>query len=260
MELYEWLAIAGTGLVAGIVNTLVGGGSSIVLPLLIYLNFDPLIANGTNRLCVAFQAGAAAKTFRGKTGATRREMMVPVTLAVLGAVPGALLASILDPALFEKLLGWILLAGVILFFAPPRTESESRSTLGEDSNGVSAGRALPPFGLVMTFFFGVYGGFVGAGIGVLMLLYLPSLLRLPLVQMVEVKVWMVFALSAAAGLVYIVRGQVDLEVMLALLPTYVAGGVIGAKLTLRGGERWARRAIAVVAALLAIAIITGVKR
>ena len=112
----------------------------------------------------------------------------------------------------------------------------------------------------MTFLFGVYGGFVGAGIGVLILLYLPPLLRLSMVRMVHVKVWMVFALSAASGLWFLGAGLVDLAVTAPLLPSYVLGGVLGAKLALKGGEKWIRRAVAVVAALLAAMILAGFGR
>ena len=256
MELWSIVAIVVGGIVAGIVNTLVGGGTSIVLPLLLALGVPATLANGTNRLCVAFQAGAAARTLRGRTGATARTTFTPVLCALLGAIPGAYLATVLDDQVFRELLGWVLLAGVLLFFAPKRKKDAGTDTDTGADDGTP--RRLPAIGLAVTFLFGVYGGFVGAGIGVLIMLYLPPLLRLPLVRMVEVKVWMVFGLSAAAGLVFLVRGQVDPTVLAALLPSYMVGGVLGAKLALRGGEVWVRRAIAAVAAILALAIITGV--
>ena len=257
MEIGPIIAIVIGGIFAGGVNTLVGGGTSIVVPLLLALGIDPHLANGSNRFCVAFQAGAAAKTFRGKTGARSKETLTPVLCAVAGAIPGAYLATVLDPELFRDLLGWLLLAGVLLFFAPKRKPADDEAA-PDPSDPSAPSKPLPPFGLLVTFLFGVYGGFFGAGIGVLIMLYLPPLLRLPLVRMVEVKVWLVFALSAAAGIVYLLRGQVDLPVVAALLPSYVVGGVLGAKLALGGGEVWIRRAIAVVAAGLAIAILSGV--
>lgn len=252
MEWTEVVAIVVGGIVGGVVNTLVGGGTSIVLPLLLALGVPPQLANGTNRLCVAFQAGAAAVALRGRTGGGGKGTGIPVLAALLGAIPGAFLATILDEELYRGLLGWLLLGGVVLFFAPRRSSPKGGEEPGSDSQG------LPRLGLLVTFLFGVYGGFLGAGIGVLIMLYLPSLLRLPLVRMVEIKVWMVFALSAAAGLVYLGAGDVDLSVLLPLLPSYVLGGVLGARLALRGGEKWLRRAIALVAAGLAIGVITGV--
>lgn len=251
MDVLPIIAILVGGVVAGIVNTLVGGGTSIVFPLLLALGIDPQLANGSNRFCVAFQAGAAAKTLRGKTGATSRETFAPALCAVLGSIPGAYLATVLDPELFKALVGWILLAGVAFFFVP------KKKSKGEAEFTTDAPRRLSPVGLLVAFLFGVYGAFLGAGIGVLIMLYLPSLLRLPLVRMLEVKVWMVFALSATAGIVFVWQGQVDWWVVSALLPSYMIGGVLGAKLAIRGGDAWVRRSIAAVAALLALAIIAG---
>ena len=242
-------AIVVGGLVAGVVNTLVGGGTSIVLPLLIALGYDPQLANGTNRFCVAFQAGAAAATFRRHSKQPARQQVPPIVAAIAGAIPGAWLATWLDPTLFREILGWVLLAGVVFFFTSPKKK---------DAEGTVPATSLPWSGLVACFLFGVYGGFIGAGIGVLILLYLPRLLGLPLVAMVEIKVWMVLALSAAAGVVYLIEGQVSWGIVAALLPSYMVGGVLGAKLTIRGGERWVRGAIATVAAGLAVLIIAGV--
>jgi uncharacterized membrane protein YfcA len=111
----------------------------------------------------------------------------------------------------------------------------------------------------VTFLFGAYGGFIGAGIGVLIMVHLPGLLRISLVRMVHVKTWMVLALSVASGIWYYSVGLFDWSVAAPLLPSYMLGGFLGAKLALRGGERWIRRGVAVVAALLALSIIADLR-
>jgi len=251
-------AIALFGAIAGVVNTLVGAGTSIVLPLLILLGVPPQIANGTNRVCVAFQTAAAATTLHGRTGVEWRTALAPVAASMAGALPGAVLATEIDPGVFEDLLGWLLLAGIATLYlrrSPPRAGAASPS----EGESAAPARRLRPLGLAVTFLFGVYGGFVGAGIGVLYMLYLPPLLGLTLGRMVHVKTWMVLSLSVVSGAWYLARGQVDGVVAAALLPSYVLGGFIGARLALRSGERWIRRAVAAVAALLAIAVIAGVR-
>ena len=140
MDVLPIIAILVGGVVAGIVNTLVGGGTSIVFPLLLALGIDPQLANGSNRFCVAFQAGAAAKTLRGKTGATSRETFAPALCAVLGSIPGAYLATVLDPELFKALVGWILLAG-------SRSSSCRRRSPKEKPNSRPTRRGgCPPWG------------------------------------------------------------------------------------------------------------------
>jgi hypothetical protein len=252
-------AIALVGVIAGIVNTVVGAGTSIVLPLLILLGVPAQIANGTNRVCVAFQTGAAALTLHGRTGADWRSTIAPVVASMAGSLPGAVIATEIDPAIFEDLLGWLLLAGIATLFlrrSAPAGADAPLSAAGDASPAPA--RPLRPLGLAVTFLFGIYGGFVGAGIGVLYMLYLPPLLGITLGRMVHVKTWMVLALSVVSGAWYLARGQVDGAVAAALLPSYVLGGYLGARVALRSGEAWIRRAVAAVAALLAIAVIAGV--
>ena len=257
------------GVFAGVVNTVVGAGTSIVLPLLILLGVPELVANGTNRVCVAFQTAAAATTFHGRTGVDWRTTIAPVVASMAGSLPGAILATELDAAVFEALLGWLLLAGVAVLFigrrpAGKRGETPANPAGPASSEGAATGeetgraRRLRPLGLLVTFGFGIYGGFVGAGIGVLYMVYLPPLLGLSLGRMVHVKTWMVLSLSVVSGIWYLAVGQFDLTVAAALVPSYILGGVLGARLALRSGEVWIRRAVTAVAALLAIAVIAGV--
>lgn len=257
----EIAGIVLAGAFAGVVNTVVGAGTSIVLPLLILIGVPPQIANGTNRVCVAFQTATAAFAFHGRTGADWRTTIGPVAASMAGALPGAVIATKLDPALFEDLLGWLLLAGVASLFLRRRTPSAARAA-GDPSAAGGAppapARPLRPLGLAVTFLFGIYGGFVGAGIGVLYMLYLPPLLGITLGRMVHVKTWMVLALSIVSGVWYLAEGQFDFSVAAALIPSYALGGYLGARLALRSGEKWLRRAVAAVAALLAIAVIAGV--
>jgi uncharacterized membrane protein YfcA len=90
------------------------------------------------------------------------------------------------------------------------------------------------------------------------MIYLPPLLGITLGRMVHVKVWMVLALSVVSGAWYLAEGQFHAGLAAALLPSYMVGGFLGARLALRSGEKWLRRAVAAVAALLAIAVIAGV--
>lgn len=243
------ILLAGVGMVSGIVNTVVGGGTSLVVPLLIFLGIDPRIANGTNRVCVSFQALTAGWVLRRKSDTPIKNAFAPAVAALLGSIPGAWLATIIDPESFRRILGVLLLLGVAFFFLkPPRSSVEDQ--------GADSVIGFTP--LLVTFGMGIYGGFLGAGIGVLLLLYLTPLLALPTAKIVEIKVWIVLALSVASGSVFVATDNVDYHAVSVLLPAYICGGWIGGNAVLRSSERWLRRVVAIVAALLAIAVLTDV--
>ncbi len=244
------LLVAAAGAVAGAINTVSGGGTYITLPLLAFLGLEPHVANATNRFAIAFQALAAVRTLRGHGIVSWRECVPPAFVALLGAIPGAHLAKELDPRRYESAIGWILLVGIALLFVRPMPEAAARAAGG----GGGARRALA---LCAAFLLGIYGGFLGAGIGVMIVLVLTPLLRLELVRMTAVKVSMLLALSISATGFNLIHSLVDWRLGLPLLAGNLVGGLYGARLTLRIGESRLRAAVAATAAVMAVVLICG---
>ena len=248
------VVVLAVGIGASIVNTVAGGGSYLTLPLLVFLGLDAQMANATNRLAITGQAAAATGTFRRAGMAPLRDGLGPALAALAGAVPGAWLATVTEPERFRALMGWILLGGIVLLLVKPRSPSPGRWA-GDERALASTRRSW--VAIPLAFLFGVYGGFLGAGIGVLILLFLRPVLDLGMVQMVAVKVLMLLFLSLAATVLFVAYGQVHWQLGVPLAAGNVLGGVIGARLTLRAGEVWVRRGVAVVAAGLAVALLAG---
>lgn len=243
------LLILVLAVVAGAINTMVGGGTYIMLPVLVlFLGLDPKIANATNRFAVSFQAAAGATTlFRSGAGKLRTALLLAL-IALAGGAVGAYINHLLDPERFRSWMGWLFLLGVGLMFLPKRSPQAS----------AQGPKRFPWLGYLGTFVLGIYGGFLGAGVGVLILLFLPRLLDMDLVPMVAVKVVMVCTFSAAASVVYLWYGYVDFRTAVPLIGGYVLGAVLGARLTLRGGDQWVRRLVAAVAIVLAVLLILGI--
>ncbi|MEE8141938.1 MAG: sulfite exporter TauE/SafE family protein [Planctomycetota bacterium] len=241
----ELLAV---GLLAGTLNTLVGGGTSIMLPFLVlFLGLDAQMANGTNRFSICFQTLAASRTLHSGGSGRIRDALPYALAAFAGGFAGAYLNTLMDGDQFRAVMGWVLLVGVAFFFLKPR-----RLVAGLE---LAPPSSPPLLGLVGAFAMGVYGGFLGAGVGVLILLFLTPLARLDLVRMLAVKVLMVLTLSISASAVYLFHRQVHWGYALPLVVANIGGGILGARLALRGGERWIRRAVAVVGAGLAFLLI-----
>ena len=154
--------LAAMGVLAGGINTVAGGGSNLTLPVLMLLGLPADVANGTNRVAVALQCMVGVRGFK-KHDRLDVPAIVPILIpSLLGGVIGAIVAALLPPiALKPILLGTIITMSVIIlvrpgFIAPPD---------GTPVKDVRENR-----GAWWTLFLaGIYGGFVQAGVGFILL-------------------------------------------------------------------------------------------
>lgn len=220
--LYQAL-IFGVGLLAGFINTVAAGGSMLVLPVLILSGLPSDLANGTNRVAILFQNIVAVGGFKRHGHWMPRRSLILGFAALTGAVPGAFLAIELSDEWFQRILGGVILlaGGYILLQERIRARAEASSL---SSNKVWS--VVPVFFLI-----GVYGGFVQAGVGFLLLAALTGILGLGLANANAVKVFVVLIYTIAALAVFFWTGHVD----------WVKGGVLAAgnMLGAIGGSRWA---------------------
>ncbi|NCF97947.1 MAG: TSUP family transporter [Planctomycetia bacterium] len=258
MEPSFWALIVPVGILAGVINTLVGGGTLLVLPMLIeVVGIDPHTANGTNRLCVAFQAAVAVWAFSRKpekgsqAGIGFRNVShsgLPTLIIGLFALPGAWLAGILDPEIFRKSLGILVLFAVGFFML---SGSRNEAKTGQE---FKTGDSPTPLGVPMILgcvACGLYGGFIGAGIGAFIILMFTRS-GIPLETAVRWKVTTVLFLSAVAGIYYAYEGYFSLSLAFPLLVAYSIGGYLGGLWIVKGGEKWLRPAVGVISTSLAL--------
>jgi uncharacterized membrane protein YfcA len=210
-----------TGFLAGIINTMAGGGSNLTIPALMMMGLPADIANATNRVSVLLQSITAAKGFKshGKLDIPDLKKIVAVTL--IGGLAGATCASYMPPTYLKPaLLGaMITMAAIILFkpgvVAPP--EGTVPRTVGE-------GSSIP-----MLLLAGFYGGFVQAGVGFILLAAIAGSLRFDLVRANALKIVCTLAFTAIALALFIARDQV----MWVPGLTLALGSVVGAHLAVR---------------------------
>jgi uncharacterized membrane protein YfcA len=219
MEPWYFLLLAVTGIVVGFLNVMAGGGSLISMPILIFLGLEPAMANGTNRV-IRRSLGLALCT-------------------VPGAVVGALAAVVVDPVLFKRILGAVLVGAVILIFrkSPPPQETE-----GGASRPILAHLAMVGVGF--------WGGFLQAGVGFLIMPVLYQLLRLDLVRVNMHKVFIVGIYTIPALLVFALQDKVWWLGGLALAVGNASGAWIATRVTITHGERAVR--VVFVAAVIAM--------
>lgn len=190
----EYLLLIPVGFIAGFLNTLAGGGTLLTLPMLLFLGLPAPVANGTNRVAILIQTFAAVRGFKSKG-----ETMYPFSLylgisSFIGAIIGAKLAVDIDGAMFNRILAIIMMVVLILIVFNSKksiTNVLQRTT----------GKYLA-ISIVIFFFLGIYGGFINAGIGFLMLFILPYVNGLTLLQSNVTKVFVVAVYTIAAVIVF----------------------------------------------------------
>ncbi len=232
--------LAGGGLVAGIVNTLAGGGSLLTVPLLVMLGLPGTVANGTNRLGILIQSLIAARGFRAQ-GVSALDIAWPVLLPLgVGSVAGALWISAVADETFERLFGVVMLALLVPLLWPRKPVS-----LGATPRG------LPGWLQLLVYFgIGMYGGAFQAGVGIAILFALVHA-GFDLVRANAVKMILVAALTFVAVPVFLWEGQVAWLPGGVLAAGYAVGGALGARVAVRGGERVIRPVLAVAVIVLA---------
>ncbi len=248
MDAYFWqlplLFIVGA--VAGILNILAGGGSLLTLPLLIFMGLPGAVANGTNRIAIFCQNIFAIRGF-SKRGVMPLQLALLCTPpALLGSWVGANLAINLDDQVFKRVLALIMI-GVLIF-----TAADPMKRFRQEDVSFGLWRKVI---IVISFFgVGIYGGFVQAGVGFLIITAL-LVHGLDLVRINAIKVFVIFAYTFIALGVFIYHGQVDYMLGIALAAGNSVGGMIGPKLAVDKGHDWIKRVVSLTVLVFAIKLL-----
>jgi uncharacterized membrane protein YfcA len=201
ISVFSVLLLAGAGYLAGFINTIAGGGSMLTLPAFMMLGLPADIANGTNRVGILLQSIAGTRGFY-KAGKLAPDTVVPTLIPTLaGSLAGSLLASYLPVSWLKPALLGTMLAMAILMLLQPSVVAPPPGTPAYALRD----RPLAWLGL---FAAGLYGGFVQAGVGFILIAALAGGLRYDLVRTNALKMAITAALTLVALGVFIARDQV----------------------------------------------------
>lgn len=227
------------GFVSSVLNVVAGGGSFIVLPILLFLGLPAADANGTNRVGILVQNVGAVWDFDRSRVLDRRLALLASIPATLGAGVGAWLALLVDDRSFRRVLGTVMVL-VTLWPLLDRRVAGRR-----EARPASAGALALGFLAV-----GVYAGFIQAGVGFL-ILAVTSMAGLDLVRGNALKVTVVLILTFLTLSIFLWHGHVRWGAGLALAAGSFAGGVVGARLTVLKGQRFVRWVLVVTVIVFA---------
>jgi uncharacterized protein len=223
------------GIAAGFVNTMAGGGSLLTLPALMLLGLPADVANASNRLSVVTQSLSGVWLYR-REGKLPTESVAGVVLpTVCGSAVGAFVASrvpttVLKPALVATMI----IVALLMVFAPDVVAPEGETPR---PMGLRSGLGL--------FAAGLYGGFIQAGVGFVLLSVLGGVLRYDLLRANALKLVCTAIFGVVALGIFVAAGQVAWVPAIALSIATVVGSQLGVRFALEVEPQLIRRLILV---------------
>jgi uncharacterized membrane protein YfcA len=242
----DWnsLLLTTVGFVAGFVNTIAGGGTLLTLPTLIFLGLPPALANGTNRVAIFLQTVSATAGFKSKGVADFPFSLYCGISAFFGAVIGAQIAVDISGDLFKKILSVVMIVVVVMIAFTPKLKSHD---LLARTTGWHLRASVLAF-----FFFGIYGGFLNAGIGLVILVFLPYFNKMSLVRSNASKVAIVSIYTLGALVVFALNDSIDWVYGLVLSIGNILGAWLSSRWSVAKGDVLVRRAMIVVVIVMAV--------
>lgn len=234
------------GIVTGFINTVAGGGSVIILPVLIlYFGLPVQVANGTNRIGILVQTIFSAIGFKSKNispfalGPKKSILLGLVIMA--GAILGANIAIDFPEKWFNKVLSVVMICVLILTIWKPKPSKK----LSNSKRGYL-------ISLIVFFIVGIYAGFIQAGTGFLLILGFTFFNGLSLVASNAMKTVVVFLLTIGALAVFVINDQVNLKYGILLAIGNGIGGWTASRWSVKKGERTLQIFMIIVVSLMAI--------
>ena len=239
-----------TAWLAGAINSIAGGGTLLTFPSLLGLGLESKVANATSTLGLWPGSLGGAWGYRTELARSGRQACLFFLPSLIGGATGALLLLGTEPAVFDRLVPWLILGATLLFAMQGLVSRWLSARQTTDQTGPSPRRWL--LVLPLQFLVAVYGGYFGAGIGILMLAALGFLGIEDIHERNGIKNLAALCINGVAVITFIASRLVDWPVALVMAVGALLGGYLGAGIAKRIGPRWVR-AVVIAVGLLATA-------
>ncbi len=238
LSLPAYLLLAATGLVAGLVDAIAGGGGLVALPMLLNLGFPAGLALGTNKLQSSFGTAIAARHYVRSGVVDLASCRRGIAFTLAGALLGAWTVQQIDSGFLARLIPW-LLAAILLY-------TLFRPEVGQEDGPARMGR--PAFFAAFGLGLGFYDGFFGPGAGSFWTVSLVLVLGQNFMKATGYTKVMNLTSNLAAVLLFALAGKIDYPAALVMAAGQVGGARLGAGLVVENGARFVRPIFLVVVA------------
>lgn len=245
-DLFDLTLIVVAGLLAGSINAVVGSGTLIVYPLLLAAGIPPVPANGTNTAGMSIGAVGAVWGYRAQVRDRLRVLAVPLALTAVTAAFGAWLVIALPQSVFVAVVPWLILSAAASVAVAPLIQKRMRTV------AVLRRRPVPlATGIALG---GVYGGYFGAGQGIIYMALLGAFYDSDIQRANAAKNACAAVANLVAALVFAIAGQIYWVAAAAVSAGALVGGVLGARLARRLPPWLLRSAVIAVGVIAAVSL------
>ena len=242
MTVVEALAVLAAGTLAGGINTVIGSGSLITFPTLLAVGYAPVTANVTNTVGLVPGSASGVVGYRRELRGHWRRCAILGIGTTAGAVLGGILLLELPDAVFDAVVPALILLAVVLMALPkPRTDGARTDHTG--------------WGIVASFFTGIYGGYFGAAQGIILISLLRQCFSENLQVLNAIKNVLAGLANLVAGVLFIVVADVAWGAALLIAAGSIVGAQVGARYGRRLPQESLRRVVVVYGAIVAVVLI-----
>jgi uncharacterized membrane protein YfcA len=275
ISIWQGLIIFLAAFIAGMMNSVAGGGTLVTFPALLWIGIDAKVANVTSTIALWPGSLGGMFGFRRELMGSRRLMLLLAPPSIIGGLVGAALLLETPSRLFASIVPYLVLFATILFAAQePLTrwlrrkdlraasaetashiETTNRAEAASHAEAANPTRAWWVGAIIFQFFTAVYGGYFGAGIGIVMLAVLGLLGLTDIHQMNGLKNFFAVCINVVASGYFILRGEVRWVPAIIMIVGAIAGGYGGAGLARKLGRRFVRRTVVVIGLIMTLSLL-----
>ncbi len=257
LHLVQILIIFVAAFLAGIVNAIAGGGTLITFPALIWLGLDPIIANVTSTVGIVPGTVGGVIGFRREMSGLRRWLKLFIAPSLVGGLIGAFLLLLTPSRFFASIVPFLVLFATLLFSLQEPINRRLRRSMNEalaqqPTHQVSTQWLVSA--VTLQFLVAIYGGYFGAGIGILMLAVLGLIGLTDLHQMNGLKNTLAFSINGIAAISFMLSGHVQWMVAAIMAVASLLGGYAGAKMARLFGRVFVRCFVILTGLIMAISL------
>jgi uncharacterized protein len=220
------LSLGAVGVIAGLCNAIAGGGTLFSFPVFMAAGLPPVVANASNAVAVWPGHALATVGYRKELQQVSGGLAAAGLAAITGGAVGAYLLSLVGNSAFVKLIPYLLLAATVIFAIGPATNRWLSHKVHASATQASFG----PVGLLGILLFSIYGGFFGAGLGVMLMAGLLLLGVRDPQQNNAVKNLLATVVTSVAVLIFAFSGLVAWPHTAIAFVGAIIGGLLGSKL------------------------------
>lgn len=242
--------VAGAGFLAGMMNAVAGGGTMVTFPALLWAGLNTMQANITSTVALFPGMPLSAWTFRRHIGPLSTWLRKLAPVALLGGLAGGVLLIQTGSRVFDFIVPWLLLMATVLFMCNGLVQRWLRRRQAME---VPPGEKEKPAELHLHLWsvfilaaVAVYGGYFGAGIGIMMLATLGLLGLRDINQMNALKVVLALLMNVSAVVYFIIKGGVQWDLALWLMAGSMGGYWTGSHVAQRIPAAWVRAVVVVI--------------